>query len=122
MKKTVLLYNFNEEELPKVKRVLWPLKFFVKPVSTEELALSVGYLTGQTPDSTPKPVPEGSFGKLIVMSGFLNADLDKLLAAMRKVGYSKDVLKAVVTPTNSDWCGPQLYAEVLKEHKVMHRG
>ena len=121
MKKTVLLYNFDEEELPKVKRALLPLKFFIRTVKEEEYDLSVGFLAGLSDDGTSKKKAESDFGKLVVMGGFLNSDLDKLLAAMRKAGFSRDVLKAVITPTNDVWSGPQLYAEICKAHKLMNK-
>ena len=119
MKKTVLLYNFSEDELPKVRRVLLPLKFTVKNVEPESADLPVGYLAGLTDEGLPVEEKAEKAGKLLVMGGFLNSDIDKLLAAMRKTGFSKDVLKAVITPTNASWSGAQLYSEILREHEVM---
>lgn len=120
MKKTVLLYNFTEDELPKVKRALLPLKFSLHVVNDEEKDFSVGYLAGFSDDGGKKEKPDSNMGKLVVMGGFLGSDLDKLLAAMRKAGFSKDVLKAMITPSNMNWSGPQLYAEILEEHMMMH--
>lgn len=119
MKKTVLLYNFSEEELPRAKRALMPLKIPIKVIDNDQSDLSVGYLAGMSEDSERKQRPDEEMGRLIVMGGFLNSDLDRLLAAMRKAGFSRDVLKAVITPSNMNWSGPQLYSEIFKEHKAL---
>ena len=120
MKKTVLLYNFSEEELPRVKKALLPLKFSLHTVQEEEMDQPVGFLAGLSDDGEKRERPQGNMGKLVVMGGFLGSDLDKLLAAIRKAGFSRDVLKAMITPSNMEWSGPQLYAEILKEHIMMH--
>ncbi len=119
MKKIVLLYNFTEDELAKVRRALLPLKFSVKSIGPESFALPVGYLAGLTDEGSPVEEKTESFGKLLVMGGFLNSDIDRLLAAMRKTGFSREVLKAVITPTNASWSGWQLYSEIRREHEVM---
>ncbi len=120
MKKTVLLYNFTEKELVTAKGALLPLKYFIHVVQDEEKDCSVGYLAGFSDDGEKRETADSSMGKLLVMGGFGNSDLDRLLAAMRKTGFSRNVLKAVITPSNMNWSGPQLYAEILKEHKMMH--
>ena len=120
MKKTVLLYNFKEKELVITKGALLPLKYFIHVVKNEETDYSVGYLAGFSDDNEKKERPAEDMGKLLVMGGFGNSDLDRLLAAMRKTGFSRNVLKAVITASNVSWSGPQLYAEILKEHKQMH--
>ncbi len=121
MKKTVLLYNFDETELAKARRALLPLKFAVRAVKEEEYHLSVGYLTGLTDECEEKENSSGKFGRLVVMGGFLSPDIDKLLAALRKAGFGRDVLKAVITPTNASWSGRELYEEIYKEHKLMQK-
>ncbi len=121
MKKTVLLYNFDSEEQAKAKRTLLPLHFAVKNVENEEMLLSVGYLAGLTDSEEKRDYSGDSFGKMLVMGGFLGSDIDKLLAAMRKAGFGRDVLKAVITPTNSAWCGGELYSEIYKDHIQMSK-
>ncbi len=121
MKKTVLLYNFEETELAKARRALLPLKFAVKAVKKEEYHLSVGYLTGLTDEQDKKEGDIEEFGRLVVMGGFLSSEIDKLLAALRKAGFGRDVLKAVITPTNASWSGKELYEEIHKEHKLMQK-
>ena len=83
--------------------------------------LSVGYLAGLTDSEEKRDYSGDSFGKMLVMGGFLGSDIDKLLAAMRKAGFGRDVLKAVITPTNSEWCGGELYSEIYKDHIQMSK-
>ena len=76
MKKTVLLYNFSEEELPRVKKALLPLKFSLHTVQEEEMDQPVGFLAGLSDDGEKRERPQGNMGKLVVMGGFLGSDLD----------------------------------------------
>ena len=120
MKKTVLLYHFDKEEERAAKTKLLPLKFSVHAVSAEEYRTPIGVLCGADeaePDSSSDTVLE--FGKLAVMCGVVGDDVDKVLAALRKAGFGRDVLKAVMTPTNRTWSGAQLYSEIYKEHLMM---
>ena len=96
MKKTVLLYNFAPDEQAAAKRALLPLHFAVRVISEDEMPMSVGYLAGLTEDSGKREYEGGRFGMLVVMGGFLGSDVDKLLSAMRKAGFGRDVLKAVI--------------------------
>ena len=121
MKKTVLLYNFDAAEQAAAKRALLPLHFSVRVISGEEMLLPVGYLASLTDDDTKRDYSTDTFGMLVVMGGFLGSDVDKLLSAMRKAGFGRDVLKAVITPTNAVWCGGELYAEILREHEQMRK-
>ena len=96
-----------------------PLHFNIRTVADDDIFLPVGYLCGIIDDSGKRETNTENFGKLVVMGGFISSDVDKLLSAMRKAGFGRDVLKAVVTPTNAVWCGAELYAEILKEHLQM---
>ena len=120
MKKTVLLYNFDTEQQRRAKAALLPLHCAVKAVGEEEMLLPVGYLAGLT-DNGEKRQCEGEFtGRLLVMGGFDSSDINRLLAAMKKAGFGRDIIKAVITPTNAVWCGTELYAEVYREHLQLH--
>lgn len=119
MKKTVLLYNFDENELPALKRAIMPLRFGIKVIVGEDVYLPVGYLAGITDNHDKREYTGEIAGKLVVMGGFANSDIDKLILAMRKAGFGREILKAVITPTNAQWCGAELYREVNKEHKML---
>ncbi len=119
MKKQVLIYNFDKEELSRAKRALLPLHFSVREVTREESLIPVGFIAGAVEDGTPDTGEYEFSGKLVVMAGFLGADLDRLLAAMRKAGFGRDVLKAMLTPSNCTWSGARLYSEIYREHMQM---
>ena len=67
---------------------------------------------------TEKSPPEGAVSPLpepiLVLCGLNNAQLDKLLPALRKLGAGP-CLKAVLTPTNASWTLSALYEELCKE-------
>ena len=56
---------------------------------------------------------------MLLMAGFIGNDTDRLLAAMRKAGFQRDVLKAVATPTNIGWTPGELWNEIHREHLTM---
>jgi len=116
MKKTVLLYNFDKEERSRARTALLPLHFTLKAVEGDEMLIPVGCLAGLAEDGEKRPCAEKPFGRLLVMGGFDGNDIDRLLGAMKKAGFGRDVIKAVITPTNAIWCGQELYDEVYREH------
>ena len=91
MKKTVLLFNFDENRLPLVKRAVMPLKTGIKVVEKN------------------------------VMSGFTRNDIDELIRSLKKHGVGRVDLKAIVTPTNSLWDCVRLYKAVKADHEEMHK-
>lgn len=58
--------------------------------------------------------------EMLVLHGFSGKRLDEFLAALRKNQARVD-LKAVATETNKKWNSLQLYAELKREHEVMHK-
>lgn len=121
MKKTVLLYNFDNAEMPAVKKALLPLHYYIRRIDSEDMNKPVGYLAGLSDDAIDREYSGEPFGKLVVMGGFLSSDIDKLILAMRKAGFGRDVLKAVITPTNAQWSGGELYSEIHKEHEQLRK-
>ncbi len=119
MKKTVLLYNFDERELSVLKRAIMPLHFCIKVVDGDDIFLPVGYLSGITHNSEKREYHGEFSDRLVVMGGFGSSDIDRLILVMRKAGFGRDILKAVVTPSNSEWCGAELFDEVNKERKLL---
>ena len=123
MRETVLLYNFDSERLPKVKRALLPLKFFIKTVSKEDFSQPIGVLVGI---KGIEPVEEkydgdGFNDEMIVMGGFTSAKIDALVRALNKNGIGKIALKAVITPTNVNWNSVELYKAVKADHEEMNK-
>lgn len=123
MRETVLLYNFDGDRLPKVKRALLPLKFFLKTVSKEDFSQPIGVLAGI---KGIEPVEEkydgdGFDDEMIVMGGFTSAKIDALVRALNKNGIGKIDLKAVITPTNVNWNSVELYKAVKADHDEMNK-
>lgn len=123
MRETVLLYNFDDVRLPKVKRALLPLKICVKTVDKKDFSQPIGYLVGM---KDIEPVEEqyndnGFTDEMLLMSGFTSAKIDALIKALHKNGVGRIDLKAVVTPTNKDWNSIELYKAVKADHEEMNR-
>lgn len=123
MRETVLLYNFDGDRLPKVKRALLPLKFFIKTVSKEDFSQPIGVLAGI---KGIEPVEgkydgDGFDDEMIVMGGFTSAKIDALVRALNKNGIGKIDLKAVITPTNVNWNSVELYKAVKADHDEMNK-
>lgn len=123
MRETVLLYNFDGDRLPKVKRALMPLKFFLKTVSKEDFSQPIGVLAGI---KGIEPIEEkydgdGFDDEMIVMGGFTSAKIDALVRALNKNGVGKIALKAVITPTNVNWNSVELYKAVKADHDEMNK-
>ncbi|MGN0469640.1 MAG: DUF3783 domain-containing protein [Acutalibacteraceae bacterium] len=123
MRETVLLYNFDGDRLPKVKRALLPLKFFLKTVSKEDFSQPIGVLAGI---KGIEPVEgkydgDGFDDEMIVMGGFTSAKIDALVRALNKNGIGKIALKAVITPTNVNWNSVELYKAVKADHDEMNK-
>lgn len=123
MRETVLLYNFDGDRLPKVKRALLPLKFLLKTVSKEDFSQPIGVLAGV---KGIEPVNEkydgdGFDDEMIVMGGFTSAKIDALVRALNKNGIGKIALKAVITPTNVNWNSVELYKAVKADHDEMSK-
>ena len=123
MKKTVLLYHFDETELPKVRRALLPLKFRIRAVGKEEYSYPIGVLAGvDEADENGYPAHTEEFGRLVVMGGLLSVEIDKVILGLRKAGFGREVLKAVITPTNRGWNAFELYREIHREHEQLSGG
>lgn len=71
-----------------------------------------------SPPASPGSIPE----PLLVLCGFSSAQLDSLLAALRKAGVPHGCLKAVLTPSNANWSLSALYQELCRERRAMMGG
>lgn len=122
MKKTVLLYNFTEERLLGVKRALVPLKALAKEITREQFGTKLGCLVGEEGFEESADTHAEPFGdELLVMYGFDSGDIDMLIRSLRKYGVGRVELKAVVTPTNINWNGSELYFAVKADHEKMKK-
>jgi len=56
---------------------------------------------------------------MIVLAGFDRSRLEEVLEALKAAGAGKEVLKAVLTPTNAAWSGRALYEELTRERRSL---
>lgn len=79
-------------------------------------SLAQGLAAPAKEPSAPIPaVPE----PLIIFCSLSNAQLDRLLAALRRMEVPRWVLKAVLTPGNAGWTLSALYQELCRERLAM---
>ncbi len=122
MKKTVLLFNFDENRLPLVKRAVMPLKTGIKVVEKKNFNQVLGYLAEISGFQVIEGEAEETFDdEMLVMSGFTRNDIDELIRSLKKHGVGRVDLKAIVTPTNSLWDCVRLYKAVKADHEEMHK-
>ena len=122
MKKTVLLFNFDENRLPLVKRAVMPLKTGIKVVEKKNFNQVLGYLAEISGFQVIEGEAEKTFDdEMLVMSGFTRNDIDELIRSLKKHGVGRVDLKAIVTPTNSLWDCVRLYKAVKADHEEMHK-
>ena len=122
MKKTVLLFNFDENRLPLVKRAVMPLKTGIKVVEKKNFNQVLGYLAEISGFQVIEGEAEETFDdEMLVMSGFTRNDIDELIRSLKKHGVGRVDLKAIVTPTNSLWDCVRLYKAVKADHEEMQK-
>ena len=93
------------------------------PVDASGLGCSVGALargfSAPAVESAPGEkmpiVPE----PMLVFCSFTNAQLDRMLAALRRIEAPRSLLKAVLTPDNAAWSFAALYYELCRERLAM---
>ena len=121
MKKTVLLFNFDENRLPLVKRAVMPLKTGIKVVEKKDFNQVLGYLADvQGFQAIEGEATESFEDEMLIMAGFTRNDVDELLRSLKKHNVRVD-LKAIMTPTNSLWTCVQIHDAVKADHEEMHR-
>lgn len=120
----VFLYNFEDaEQLRKLKSVLLCMKARAKIVEPEWFGQPIGALAGLVEPVESEQGKDTSFSEvLMVLHGFSGSRIDTLLSKLRKAGVGNIPYKAVLTPTNLRWTGPELCEELKKEHEAMQQG
>ena len=121
MKKTVLLFNFDEKRLPLVKQAIMPLKTGIKVVEKKDFHQVLGYLADIPGFQAIEGEATQTFDdEMLVMAGFTGTDVNALLMALKKHKLRID-LKAVMTMTNSLWDCVKIHDAVKADHEEMHK-
>ena len=115
---TVILYGFTGPEGKKIKTLCTRMGLRLRQVRPEEAGQPVGAFAGataflETAESVEMP------GEMMVLAGLTDRQIEVFLSGLRTARVARGTLKAVLTPTNKDWPGPQLYAELQKEREGM---
>ena len=116
----ILLYDpVSSPWVGKVKQYCAIQSLRLRVVTPAQLSQSVGALARGTATegvSTSVPVvPE----PVLVFCGLPGAQLDRTLAALRRMEVPRSVMKAVLTPTNAAWSFAALYAELCRERTAV---
>ena len=126
-KPVLLLYDpLGSPWAPKLKQYCAIQGLRLRPVEASDLDRTVGVLAQglaapavenapETPAEKAPAIPE----PLLIFCSLSNAQLDRLLAALRRIEVPRSVLKAVLTPGNANWPLSALYQELCQERQAM---
>lgn len=119
-KPALLLYDpLGSAWVPKLKQYCAIQGLRLRVVEASDLGRAVGALAqGSAPAgevSAPAPIPE----PMLIFCSLSNAQLDRLLSALRRAEAPRSLLKAVLTPTNAGWSLSSLYQELCRERQAM---
>ena len=119
----VLLYSLPKETPAgaAAREVLSALDIAVTEVAPYQLLQPVGVLAGYEGEAAQLYFGRAPQEPVLVMAGFSSAQLDGLLAALRRAGVVIP-LKAVLTEHNRNWSMLALMEELQREHAAMHPG
>lgn len=122
-KPTLLLYDpGNSPWVPKLKQHCAIQGLRLRLVEPTDLGRTVSALAqGLAPVEQPSASATVAEPMLIFCS-LTNAQLDRILAALRKAEAPRTLLKAVLTPTNASWTLAALYGELCRERESMMMG
>ncbi len=118
-KPTILLYDPNSSPWAgKLKQLCAVQGLRLRPVGPGGLDRTVGELAvgpaGEDASAAPT-VQE----PMLIFCALSGAQLDRLLAALRRLGVPRTTLKAVLTPDNAGWTLSALYRELCQERLAM---
>lgn len=111
----LLIFHLNDAEYKKLEQITRNLKIRCERVADS----SYGQTLESLVSGTVSPLVAGFTGKvpaesLLLMCGFSDKRMDKLLFELRRTGVAID-FKAVLTPTNQKWTVLRLLFEMQKE-------
>lgn len=126
-KPILLLYDpLGSLWVPKLKQYCAIQGLRLRPVEQADLGRTISVLAQGLVVSTTEAVPDGPNEKtpiisepMLVFCSFTNAQLDRMLAALRRMEAPRPLLKAVLTPDNAAWSFAALYHELCRERQAM---
>lgn len=101
------------------REILAALGIAVTEVAPYQLLQPVGLLAGCGGEPAQLYFGRAPREPVLILAGFSPAQLDGLLAALRRAGIHIP-LKAVLTQHNRDWSLLSLIEELRREHAAMH--
>ena len=122
MTPTVLLYNLDSEKGRKIKALCLTLRLRARSVAPEDFGRTLTSVLA--PENAREPAQEGwpFSDELLVMAGLTSRQMNDLLQGFRRKKIPPVELKAVLTPTNSQWNAFQLREELARERQAMLQG
>lgn len=118
--KKILLYNFSEEKLLRIKSAAEPFNSEVLVIENTSCGQQLGYLMGAAGYRYNADASYEDFNdELLVMSGFDRNDIDSFIKSLHTNGAGRIALKAILTPTNIKWSISELYKAVKSDHDKM---
>ena len=125
MKETVLYYSPHPtEDVKMAKAVFAIMDIRIKNIGMDQFHQTVGSLAGvkgqaeegmKTGTVYQEPVQDS----IMVFCGFSEERLDYLLMHLSRAGVSREIYKAMLTPSNSSWSFGELYEELKKERSAI---
>ena len=122
MTPTVLLYNLDSEKGRKIKALCLTLRLRARSVAPEDFGRTLTSVLA--PENAREPAQEVQpfSDELLVMAGLTSRQMNDLLQGFRRKKIPPVELKAVLTPTNSQWNAFQLREELARERQAMLQG
>ena len=117
----VILYGFGAGDLKKLRTLCARMGLRPRQVRPEETGQKVGAFAGETAfaeNAGPEEIP----GQMLVLAGLTDRQIEVFLSGRRTARVGRSALKAVLTPSNSEWDSVKLHDELLQEHLRMHGG
>lgn len=119
-KSALLLYDpLGSPWVPKLKQYCAVQGLRLRLVEKSDLNRTVGALAQGLAPAGEVPAAPPVLEPMLIFCSLSNAQLDRLLAALRRMEVPRSVLKAVLTPDNAGWPLSALYQELCRERQAM---
>ena len=114
-------YMIKENKIEVLSKIAYAVKATLKLYSRESAGEKIGFLAGFTGFEKSGKIPQSiNEDECLIISGFNNKSIDKLLYELRFNNITFP-LKCIVTQHNQSWTLNNLIEELKKEHKQMNR-